>query len=429
MNNNLPVWQSFLEHAELSDVGLRRSNNQDSFRQVTAGNDDQWQRRGHLFMVADGMGAHAAGELASKMAVDTVALTYYKLLDSSPAEAIRKSIEEANNKIHGAGTANPDFKGMGTTSSVLLILPEGAVAAHVGDSRVYRLRGNRLEQLSFDHSLVWEMMAGNKLSESEMPGYIPKNIITRSLGPAEHVQIDLEGPFPLAVGDTFLLCSDGLSGPVGDLDLGVVLATLPPAEAVRTLVDLANLRGGPDNITVLVARVVALPPGRTGSRGSSSSGKSVATGWWVALGVLGLAAVMLGLSQQLYAAAGCAIAALFTGLTMFIRRFGSGGEPSMDTQGRLGRGPHRSYVCQLDLPAVQRVASIIEPLREEAKQQHWDINWQRFDGLCRQASAAVTAQDYGAAIAAYCRAISFMMAQVRSQRVQDADSAVDLEGN
>ncbi|HEX4149557.1 MAG TPA: protein phosphatase 2C domain-containing protein, partial [Pirellulales bacterium] len=263
MDKNLPPWQSFLEHAELSDVGLRRSNNQDSYRQVTAGNEDQWQRRGHLFMVADGMGAHAAGELASKMAVDTVALTYYKLLDRSPSDALRKSIEDANAKIHAGGQANPDFKGMGTTSSLMVLLPEGAIVAHVGDSRVYRLRGNRLEQLSFDHSLVWEMMAGNKLSENEMPGYIPKNIITRSLGPTDAVQVDLEGPFQLAAGDTFLLCSDGLTGPVDDTDLGIVLATLPPAEAARTLVDLANLRGGPDNITALVARVNSLPPRST----------------------------------------------------------------------------------------------------------------------------------------------------------------------
>lgn len=425
MDNNQPPWQAFLEHAELSDVGLRRSNNQDSFRQVMAGTDDQWQSRGHLFMVADGMGAHAAGELASKMAVDTVALSYYKLPDRSPAEALRKAIEEANAKIHGAGQANPDFKGMGTTSSALALLPEGALVAHVGDSRVYRLRGNRLEQLSFDHSLVWEMMAGNKLSEAEMPGYIPKNIITRSLGPTDKVQVDLEGPFLLAVGDTFLLCSDGLSGPVGDTDLGVVLATLPPGEAVRALVDLANLRGGPDNITVLIARVVSLPPGR-GSRGGAS-GAPLATGWWVALGVFALAAAMLVLTGKPYAAAGCGVAGLFTALAMFLRRFAGGGEAGMSAQSRLGRGPHRSYVCELDLAAAQRLAAVVEPLREEAQQQHWDIDWRKFDALRQQASAAVAAQDFPTAIRAYCRAISFMMQQLRKQRAAGANPALDAD--
>ena len=94
------------------------------------------------------------------------------------------------------------------------MLPQGALVAHVGDSRVYRLRGQRLEQLTFDHSLVWEMSAAGQVPKDALPGFVPKNIITRSLGPHADVQVDLEGPFPLEVGDTFLLCSDGLSGQV-----------------------------------------------------------------------------------------------------------------------------------------------------------------------------------------------------------------------
>ncbi len=245
-------WQHGLEHVALSHVGLRRSNNQDSMACVLAGSRQDWLRRGHLFMVADGMGAHAAGELASKMATDFIPHTYYKLLDDSPVAAITKSIEDANQRIHARGQSNPDFRGMGTTSSVLLLLPQGAVVAHVGDSRVYRLRGNRLDQLTFDHSLVWEMRASGRVRDGDVPSYIPKNIITRSLGPGEAVQVDLEGPFPLEPGDTFLLCSDGLSGQVDDEELGVILGAVPLAEAAQVLVDLANLRGGPDNITVVL---------------------------------------------------------------------------------------------------------------------------------------------------------------------------------
>jgi protein phosphatase len=218
------IWESYVEHAALSDIGLRRSNNQDSFTVVPAKSGELWQQRGHLFMVADGMGAHAAGELASKMACDAVPLTYQKVLDEPPPLAIRKAIEDANGRIHSRGQANLDFRGMGTTTSVLLLLPQGALVAHVGDSRVYRLRGSRIEQLSFDHSLVWEMMSTGKMREEEVPGYIPKNIITRSLGPAPHVEVDLEGPWPVASGDTFLLCSDGLSGQVSDEDIGVILS-------------------------------------------------------------------------------------------------------------------------------------------------------------------------------------------------------------
>ena len=220
MDQNADLWKHCLEYAALSDLGLRRSNNQDSLAVVIAGGQAAWQQRGHLFMVADGMGAHAAGELASKMAVDCVPLTYQKMLDAPPPEALRHAIADANQQIHDRGQASDDFRGMGTTASTLVLLPQGAVVAHVGDSRVYRLRGQRFEQLTFDHSLVWEMSAAGNMPEDEVPDYVPKNIITRSLGPNAEVEVDLEGPFPLEMGDTFLLCSDGLSGQVRDEEIG-----------------------------------------------------------------------------------------------------------------------------------------------------------------------------------------------------------------
>src|SRR5690606_13942088 len=144
---------------------------------------------------------------------------------------------------------------MGTTCSSLAILPEGALVAHVGDSRVYRLRQQVLEQITFDHSLVWEMAASGQVRGEEVAGFVPKNVITRSLGPNAQVKVDLEGPLPIEPGDTFLLCSDGLTGPVQDEEIAVVLAALPVEEAVQTLINLANLRGGPDNITVVAVRV------------------------------------------------------------------------------------------------------------------------------------------------------------------------------
>ena len=147
-----------LEYAALSDVGLRRSNNQDSLAVMPAASQSLWQQRGDLFVVADGMGAHAAGELASKISTDTVPLVYHKLMDNTPAEAVLAALEEANAQINNRGQAI-DFRGMGTTTTALVLLPYGALVAHVGDSRAYRLRGNRLEQLTFDHSLVWEIRA------------------------------------------------------------------------------------------------------------------------------------------------------------------------------------------------------------------------------------------------------------------------------
>ena len=175
-------------------------------------------------------------------------------IDRHPKRS-KQAIVEANDQIHERGQASTDFNGMGTTASTLVLLPQGAIVGHVGDSRVYRLRGTTLHQLTFDHSLVWEMKAAGHFSGDEAPPFVPKNIITRSLGPHADVNVDLEGPFPLELGDTFLLCSDGLSGQVTDQEIGLILGSLSPQEAVRALVDLANLRGGPDNVTVLISRV------------------------------------------------------------------------------------------------------------------------------------------------------------------------------
>ncbi len=227
MDQSAGIWSHCLELAALSDIGLRRANNQDSYTVALAGDQADFQQRGHLFLVADGMGAHAAGELASKIAADVVSLCYRKLLDQSPAEAIVSALLDANHQIYTRGQASPEFRGMGTTACTLLLLPAGALVAHVGDSRAYRLRGSRIEQLTFDHSLVWEMRASGQFPTGELPSYITRNIITRSLGPNPTVQVDLEGPDPVQAGDTFLLCSDGLSGQVRDDEIGTILSCLP----------------------------------------------------------------------------------------------------------------------------------------------------------------------------------------------------------
>ena len=182
-------FQGRLEVESLSDVGLRRPNNQDSMAVVVAASKGVWQQRGDLFIVADGMGAHAAGELASKLSIDTVPLVYQKLADRTPGEAMLAALEEANAQIHSRGQASSDFKGMGTTTTALALLPFGALLRTWRQSR-YRLRGTRLEQLTFDHSLVWEMRAAG------LPDCGPKNVITRSLGPGPAVKVDLEGPHP-----------------------------------------------------------------------------------------------------------------------------------------------------------------------------------------------------------------------------------------
>ena len=244
-----------IEHASLTDVGFRRSHNQDNHAILLAGEEEQWRSQGHLFLVADGMGAHAVGEKASELAAGIIPHAYHKQAgQTNAASALRRAFIEANSSIHDRGQKNREFEGMGTTTTALLLRPEGVWIAHVGDSRAYRIRNQEIEQLSFDHSLVWEYARRQRVDPDKVEG-IPSNVIVRSLGPEPLVQVDIEGPHPYREGDVYVLCSDGLSGQVTDHELGAVASVLPPAEACRFLVDLANLRGGPDNITVVIMRI------------------------------------------------------------------------------------------------------------------------------------------------------------------------------
>ena len=235
-----------IEYAVLTDVGVRRPHNQDNCIVQTASDEEHFRQQGHLYVVADGMGAHAVGEKASEQAVHVIPHTYNKYAHEGPIAALRKAFVEANASIHACGQANREFHGMGTTCTALLLRPDGAWVGHVGDSRAYRIRDGVIEQLTYDHSLVWEYARREQIDPSQVHD-IPSNVIIRCLGPEPLVQVDVEGPHPLLAGDIFLLCSDGLSGQVPDSEIGAVASMLPPEEACRFLVDLANLRGGPDN--------------------------------------------------------------------------------------------------------------------------------------------------------------------------------------
>ncbi len=301
-------------------------------------------------MVADGMGAHAAGELASKIAADVVPLTYHKLREKSPPDALLAAVLDSNDQIHNRGSASPDFKGMGTTATTLVLLPEGALIAHVGDSRAYRLRGNCIEQLTFDHSLVWELHAAGQNMEDPVPNYVPKNIITRSLGPNAAVQVDREGPFPIQVGDTFLLCSDGLSGQVQDAEIGAILACLSPAEAVQSLVHIANLRGGPDNITIIVAKVLGPQNANAAqnphAQNSPSPNLMPVNPWiWMIIGASALAALGF-FAMGLWPVALLALIAAAVAAIMATIQHQASREESWAAQGkRFGGGPYVTRDC------------------------------------------------------------------------------------
>ena len=331
-------------------------------------------------------------ELASQMAIDNIPHTYYKLLRHSYPVAIQKAVLEANNLIYSKGQGSIDFHGMGTTCSVLLLLSEGAVVAHVGDSRIYRLRGETLEQLTFDHSLVWEMAEAGHISEEQVPKCIPKNVITRSLGPHQAVEVDLEGPFPVQEGDVFLLCSDGLTGPVNDVELGTLLNCLSTEEAVHTLVDLANLRGGPDNIT-LAALKINKATQNEGTEEDSESEDSYSTPGSVHSVVWGTLALLL-VAGLVFVALNKWIPATIAGIGFLIATgiaFVQRQEKPRETQpihGPLGKGPYRAFNCTPSQETVDALDRITTELCGIIDSPDWDVDSVEFEALRHEGIAA-----------------------------------------
>jgi len=426
-----------VEVAQLSDLGMRRLNNQDSLAVVVTDDAAKWSSRGHLLMVADGMGAHAAGELASKMAADNIPHTYFKLRDLYPPAALRQAIREINALIFAKGQSNIGFQGMGTTCSCLVLLPQGALVAHVGDSRVYRLRGHHLAQLTFDHSLVWEMAAAGQMAEEDVPSYIPKNVITRSLGPHENVNIDLEGPFDAAAGDTFLLCSDGLSGQISDAEIGALLHCLSPQEAVQTLVDVANLRGGPDNISVIVAHLTGgdCPPIKQAAKPKPPGAKDTVADIELPqresmlLPVASVAA-LLGLAfclvNEWWIASVVAGAALLTSLGLLLskrNRSGAHSSSAVSLGGPYGNGPYRDTSADPNEKIVASLAELAGKLRALPEGQGPKIDWQPLDKMTSDGKKAADGGDHCTAIRRYSEAIRAVMQQIRQNRLVATDDS------
>ncbi|MEZ6125201.1 MAG: protein phosphatase 2C domain-containing protein [Planctomycetaceae bacterium] len=251
--------QPVVQYASRTDVGMRRSANQDSLAVRLCRASPEWEECGHLFVVADGMGGHSVGDLASRITVETLPLAYFKIESDSVPDRLLTAVTTANRAIHDKARENPEFADMGTTCSALVLSPHGAYVGHVGDSRVYRIRSGEIQQLTFDHSLQWEMVRLGRATLTNVDTLHPRNVITRCLGPDQDVTIDVEGPFHVQTGDHFVLCSDGLTNHVKDSEIGAIASGLGPAEASRLLVDIANCRGGSDNTTVVVVRVDDFP--------------------------------------------------------------------------------------------------------------------------------------------------------------------------
>lgn len=426
-----------LRCAAVSDVGMRRSSNQDSLAIALADSPEHWQSHGHLFVVADGMGAHAAGELASQIATDNIPHSYHKLGELAPSEALVEAIRQANMMIHNKGQNSVDFQGMGTTCSCLAILPCGALAAHVGDSRVYRLRGDSLEQLTFDHSLVWEMAAAGHSSEEDIPAYVPKNVITRSLGPHPTVAVDVEGPFALARGDRFLLCSDGLTGPLHPELIGMVMGSLPPSDAAQTLADLANLLGGPDNITAIVVEVA--DPAHLGEKSAGdfadSTGSLVPRRRqqkhqlaWAGLFLSLLLLTGFALMGQTLAAITAAVLAVVAAIVLVAQHSGAGEGGQLLSETCLrGKAPYRRQMCVPSASSIEPLSDIVRQLEDLEGQRDWNFDWQDIHKERGRAHEAISRGDFHGAMVAYCSAVRRLMQALRESRsLRPSDSSVDL---
>src|SRR5436305_7882201 len=273
-----------LDVAQLTDVGRKREHNEDNMAYVIPKDPQVMAKKGALFIVADGMGGHAAGEVASEIAVDTVSNVYYQDDSDDVAYSLLHAIKRANALIHQRAAENMLRSGMGTTCVAAVLRGNMAYIANVGDSRAYLVRDGQVKQVSQDHSLVAEQVRAGLLTEDQARTHAQRNVITRCLGTQADVEIDVF-PEQLEDKDALVLCTDGLSGLVSDDEIRRIVDQAGPQESVYHLVERANENGGPDNITAIVVSVQevgAEPPGvrRPAYVGGRGSGEDI-----VALGL------------------------------------------------------------------------------------------------------------------------------------------------
>src|SRR5215467_7668014 len=269
--HNAPNGEVIVQVFGRTDVGRTREHNEDAFVVADLSADNATLQpevrtprsgpAGSLFMVADGMGGAAAGEIASAMAVDVVLgqiRSSWITSEASDAEsfvrAIKQATKMANEQINAYAVAHPEYRGMGTTATIAGLLGDTLYLAQVGDSRAYLVRDGVARQITKDQSLMQKLIEAGELTEEEAAQSERRNIILQALGPEPAIKIDLTHQ-QVRRGDVLVLCSDGLSGQVGKDEIARIVAEEPDlVAACKALIDRANAAGGPDNITVIAAR-------------------------------------------------------------------------------------------------------------------------------------------------------------------------------
>ena len=237
----------------LSDRGCQRAQNEDCGCYLTSPSG-----HGTLVLIADGMGGHRGGEMASRLAAEVIGERYIKAARQQPQRVLQQAFRAANRRIYRAGRRNRDYRGMGTTCTVLWLHGAAAYVAHVGDSRLYLVRDDAIYRLTEDHSLVMEMVKHGLLNHQQAGQHQDKNVILRALGTKPKLEISVwQRPLPVQDGDRFLLSTDGLHDLVSDAEIKTEADGKPPHQACEELIELAKRRGGYDNITVGVVDVGA----------------------------------------------------------------------------------------------------------------------------------------------------------------------------
>lgn len=258
-----PVAKLELRHALSigckTDLGRVRENNEDKFEFFIPSDDSKLAARGSVFLVCDGMGGHAAGQIASELACKTFIDNYYRFPGTDAEQAARSAVVAADRFVSEVGRAVPSRRGMGTTLTSVILIQNRCLVAHVGDSRAYRWREGRLDALTTDHTWIETMVASEAMTREEAERHEYRHVLMRAIGGEDQTLADTAW-HDLMPGDTFLLCSDGLTNHVDDAEIQRTLGELHPAEACWRLVTSALADGGSDNCTALVARVDRFEP-------------------------------------------------------------------------------------------------------------------------------------------------------------------------
>ena len=243
-----------ITYASASHQGLVRPDNQDCFGKFPEESLDISSPKGQLFIVADGMGGHQAGRVASELAVKTIQETYFSNQSDDISKNLHQAFETANEQIYQRASVEPSMQGMGTTCTALVAKHSGAWIAHVGDSRAYQITEQKIQQLTQDHSKVAQMLRQGILTEEEAARHPERSYLYRALGVKSTVEVDLIDSIPIRSRDLFLLCTDGLSK-VTEQEIKQIVTSKLPNQASQELIRLANERGGTDNVTVLIVRI------------------------------------------------------------------------------------------------------------------------------------------------------------------------------